>query len=656
MMINHHKISTKTSILAFGISLISSITFMLFFLINNFQALEKEYNSTINTISNSYVDSLTLSAWNYDQQQINETARGIKRLAYVLDVGIQIPPHVTIAPKITESRDIEEKVITLIHHGEVLGQLTIYMNKGIIFDKVVTIAYKGIAFAILLSLIIWFSIRWTIRRYVTQRIEELASQIIQHKNDHQVTPFKLSNPENAPLELINIFNELNQLMSSIHVEREKSDTYKKQLELEANYDPLTKLPNRNNAVNKIKSIIAHTSLNQFAAIFINFGTFRSVNESFGREVGDRFLFHVSRKIQQTFPELFCARVSKDHFLVIMPYAQQQELINNIEGLVSKLSNPIEIFGAHTPIKLKVYVGVSLYPDTTTDTEGIFIQGEIALRLAKKDNYLVVYNNSMDADFQYDNKIRLYLPIAIRDHEFTLNYQPIVDAKTHQIVSVECLIRWNNGQIGYVRPDIFIAIAEEEGLIIEIETFVFNQAFADLEKLQALLNPDLVMAINVSYLHFKSSHFIPFIQSLVKLYHINPRHIKLEITERIFLQEDAHVIDKMNALIAMGMEIAIDDFGTGYSAISYVKSFPFSTLKIDKSFITAMLESERDLLLIKNIIHLSHDLGLNVVAEGVELAEQASTLADIGCDMIQGFYFARPNTLQHFISINESALL
>lgn len=644
----HQKIGYKVFKVASFNSLLVTTLVILIFLISSYFDFSKKFQTSIITIENSFLSSIGNAGWNYDESQLEQIISGIVKLPYVSSLDISIPPYFAQKHESQTTDLVENHSFEIIYDDQVIGNLQVYMNKGLLYSELFNIGFKGVLISFFISILIGVLTYFVIKKMISRRIVEIANQLNHIDIDKKDFKFFLSELEKSPLELVSIVDALNAMFRDINIEREKNFQYQEKLEKAANYDPLTKLPNRHHAEKKVASLIARDSQNAFAAVFINFGSFKSINESYGRSVGDRFLIETAERLKRLYPKNYCARLGKDQFVLLFPDEEGFILNQSLRCLTQHLSEPVELKNISSHFELKLFLGISLYPKTSGDVEEIFTHGEIALRMSKKENFPVIYDNDLSEISKLHNQIRLFLPKAIRDQAFHLNYQPIINLETNDIYSMECLIRWTDNDLGVIRPDIFIEIAEEDGLIHQIDEFLFSQAMIEFKQIQKVIGSHLVLSVNVSYLHFKEAGFVQFIENQLTRNHFNPRCLKIEITERVFLGDQNLVREKMQQLIDMGVSIAIDDFGTGYSSINSVKSFPFDTLKMDKSLVDMISSSERDLLLVRNVIRMAHDLGMSVVAEGVETSEQYNILKQSNCKFCQGYFFEKPQVADYFI--------
>lgn len=290
------------------------------------------------------------------------------------------------------------------------------------------------------------------------------------------------------------------------------------------------------------------------------------------------------------------------------------------------------------------IGVAHSTEPGVHPEALIRDADIAMYVAKRSGYgeYSVYDESMHAEATAALELQTDLQLAIERGEFEVAYQPIVDPQHGRIKSFEALIRWRHPTRGLVPPTEFVPVAEEIGLIRQIDRWVMQEACAQLARWrERFADGDLGMAVNTSASEFDDPEFLPLLKSTLAFHGLPPRALQLEITESIFLDPDPRIADIIAAVRAHGVRVGLDDFGTGYSSLSYLNRYPTDTIKIDKSFVEGLCSDDRTLAIVLLIIQLARTLGVDVVAEGVETEEQAQLLASMSCSHAQGYYFARP---------------
>ncbi|MFZ4622598.1 MAG: EAL domain-containing protein [Rhodoferax sp.] len=415
-------------------------------------------------------------------------------------------------------------------------------------------------------------------------------------------------------------------------------------------DPLTGLPNRRLALDRLGHALVASSQNKHfgALFFIDLDDFKSLNDTRGHETGDLLLQQVGLRLVNCLrPADTVARLSGDEFVVILEDLDDNELAatRQVESLGSKI---LEAF--KRPFALNDYwhhctasIGVTLFIEQQSALEDLFKQADLALYQAKNSgrNTLRFFDPEMQSKATARAALEADLRQGIRDDQLTLHYQPQTDA-LRMVTGAEALVRWNHPVRGMVPPGQFIALAEETTLILEIGTWVLETACKQLHEWAMIpAMAGLTMAVNVSARQFRQANFVDQVIAVLAKNAVNPHQLKLELTESLLLEDVEEIIAKMMALKAIGVGFSLDDFGTGYSSLSYLKRLPLDQLKIDQSFVRDVLIDTNDASIARAIVSMAHSLGLAVIAEGVETEAQRDFLADNQCHAYQGYLFSRP---------------
>ncbi|UNL85812.1 EAL domain-containing protein [Priestia koreensis] len=409
-------------------------------------------------------------------------------------------------------------------------------------------------------------------------------------------------------------------------------------------DELTGLPNGG-----LFNTLAHNMLEKakkektsVSVLLIDLDRFRYVNEQYGRDVGDQLLKEVVKRIKKLLvANDILSRFGSDNFLLVTSGLTRNEVHSLAKDMLEAIQEVFFIEGES--ISLSASIGVSLFPKNSLVLNTLIRQADLAMYHTKKHgrNNLSFYEATMKTTDTRQMMIEQGLRKAIKKNELELHYQPKVSLQNHQIVGLEALIRWNHPTLGQISPGEFIPVAEETGLIIQITEWALRTACAQNKKWQEEGKKKMRVAVNISSVDFGEESFIHTVQKVLKETNLDPRYLELEITESVAIKNIDIVVEKLNTLQGLGIFISIDDFGSGYSSLSYIKKLPIDSLKIDRSFIKDIQESYKEAKIVKAIIGLAQSLNLSVVAEGVELAEQAALLQREQCDEVQGFYFSKP---------------
>jgi diguanylate cyclase (GGDEF)-like protein/PAS domain S-box-containing protein len=413
----------------------------------------------------------------------------------------------------------------------------------------------------------------------------------------------------------------------------------------AYYDVLTGLPNRRLLEDRLRVALAHAHRNrrQLAVLFIDLDRFKRINDSLGHEVGDRLLVAIAHRLRNVLREDdTVARMGGDEFVAVLSDIESPDHAVQIAlRLIGALMCPVRV--DEHELVVTTSVGISIYPDDSDSALALVKNADIAMYRAKDSgrNSFQLYAPAMNARSLEHLALESALHRALERGEFELYYQPLLDAGHCSIVAAEALLRWHHPELGLVAPADFIPLAEETGLIISIGAWVLRSACLQLARWHAQGHRNLRVAVNISARQFHDPDFITLAGRIVGETGIEPRHITLELTESMLMDDALDTIRMLAQLHNMGFAIAMDDFGTGYSSLSYLKRFPINELKVDRVFIRDIERSADDAAIVSAIIGLAHSLGLHVVAEGVETASQLTFLQQQGCDFLQGFHFSPP---------------
>jgi diguanylate cyclase (GGDEF)-like protein len=384
-------------------------------------------------------------------------------------------------------------------------------------------------------------------------------------------------------------------------------------------------------------------------MYVDLDRFKAINDSFGHAAGDAVLKHTGERIRQTLRAGDTAsRVGGDEFIVVCATSAPANDVDPIAArLLAALTAPIDVAGETFVVEASI--GISVYPADGHEADTLIRKADAAMYLAKQHgrNTFRRFGNealaSVVAATQFESELRH----AIAANQLVVYYQPIVDLRTGRPRAAEALVRWQHPQRGLLAPDEFIAFAEERGLIGQIGGVVLETACETLAWLKRSGHPTIKIGVNVSAHQFGAPGFIDSIVEALQRHQIEPRLLAVEITESVVMGNTIATLATLDALDALGVSLSIDDFGTGYSSLAYIKRFPITTLKIDRSFVQDISEDKTDQAIAKTIITLAHSLGMRVVAEGVETHAQLAILAELDVDSVQGYFFSRPLGLPEF---------
>ncbi|HEX6728924.1 MAG TPA: GGDEF domain-containing protein [Pyrinomonadaceae bacterium] len=419
----------------------------------------------------------------------------------------------------------------------------------------------------------------------------------------------------------------------------------------AYHDALTDLPNQALFKDRLKQAIALSSRNDQlqAVVLINLDRFKTINDSLGYVAGDRVLKAVAQRLTSCVRESdTVARFGADEFaILLMQISRAHDAANTARAIKQAIEQTFLVDDRE--LSISTSIGISLYPHDGRDTPTLLKSAGIALERAKESGggSYEFYTSGRTSHALKQLMLETTMRPGLERGEFVVEYQPQVDAKTFQLVGMEALVRWNHPSLGHLYPSEFISLAEDSGNINLIGDWVMRTACAQTKGwINAGFAP-MRLSLNVSARQFQQSAFIATVHELLKENEFDPRLLEIELTEGSIMKDPSKAIEKLHELRKMGIKIAIDDFGTGYCSLSYLKRFPIDTLKIDQSFVADVCVDKDDAAIVRTIVTLGHALGINVVAEGVETAEQLEYLMSVGCDVLQGFLFSRPLSREAF---------
>jgi len=412
-----------------------------------------------------------------------------------------------------------------------------------------------------------------------------------------------------------------------------------------NHDALTGLPNRVLLQDRLERAIAHAHRagTQVAVMFIDLDRFKHVNDTLGHDAGDQLIVEIARRLSGTLRESdTVARQGGDEFVVVLPEMNgETDAARVARKLLDNLFQPLLLCGQE--VFPTGSIGIAMYPRDGTDSATLLKCADSAMYGSKGEggNGFSFYMADMGAQTALHLRMESELQRALQRREFVLHYQPVVDIATGHLGGVEALLRWQPQGKPMVSPADFIPLAEETGLIVPIGEWVLETAMAQQVAWQQDGLPPVRVSVNLSARQFLGQDVAQRVAALLEKTGCDPRALTLEITESVLMQNPVAATETMARLTAMGVQLAIDDFGTGYSSLASLKRFPIHSLKIDRSFVSDLIDDADDAAIVDAVIGLAHSMKLNVIAEGVETADQLAFLLAHGCDQMQGFCYSRP---------------
>ncbi|MGR9115361.1 MAG: putative bifunctional diguanylate cyclase/phosphodiesterase [Gammaproteobacteria bacterium] len=424
-------------------------------------------------------------------------------------------------------------------------------------------------------------------------------------------------------------------------------THRKQRDLYylAHYDQLTGLANRLLFMDRLQQACQNTKRNDkmVALIFVDLDRFKYINDTLGHSFADQLLVTVAKRLSACVRESdTVARLGGDEFVVILQNIQNAEDTERVaSALVDAIRQPLLI--SNREIQLTVSIGIALYPQHDGTPDGLIRKADAAMYQVKKQgrNDFLIYSEDLDQGMAEQISLEAHLRKSLENRELSLFYQPQIHLLHNRVVGVEALLRWQHPELGLISPAKFIPIAEETGLIHSIGEWVLREACRQHCEWLSQGLPRLRIAINISAIQFRQKNFCAIIKQVAQETGIDPQYIELELTESMVMVYSEHTVETLAELRAFGIKLAIDDFGTGYSSLDYLRKFPVDRIKIDQSFIRNIKTIPANDAIVSAIIAMGDNLGLEMIAEGVETPDELECIKNHHCQEVQGYHFSRP---------------
>ncbi|AYF90282.1 EAL domain-containing protein [Pseudomonas sp. JS3066] len=530
-------------------------------------------------------------------------------------------------------------------YSEYYGDLSITLDTAPYGEDFVTssviIFISGVLRALAMGLVLYLVYHWLLTKPLSKIIEHLSSINPDRPSEHKL-PMLKGNEKN---ELGLWINTANDLLASIerntHLRREAENSLLRM----AQYDFLTGLPNRQQLQQQLDQILEDAGRLQrrVAVLCVGLDDFKGVNEQFSYQTGDQLLIALADRLRSHSGRLGAlARLGGDQFALVQADIEQPyEAAELAQSVLDDLEVAFSL--EQQEVRLRATIGITLFPEDGDSTEKLLQKAEQTMTLAKSRsrNRYQFYIASVDSEMRRRRELEKDLREALNRGEMHLVYQPQVDYRDHRVVGVEALLRWQHPQHGFVPPDLFIPLAEQNGTIIPIGEWVLDQACRQLREWHDQGFSELRMAINLSTVQLHHAELPRVVNNLLQVYRLPQRSLEMEVTETGLMEDISTAAQHLLSLRRSGALIAIDDFGTGYSSLSYLKSLPLDKIKIDKSFVQDVLEDEDDATIVRAIIQLARNLGMQVIAEGVETTEQEAYIIAQGCNEGQGYLYSKP---------------
>jgi diguanylate cyclase (GGDEF)-like protein len=472
-------------------------------------------------------------------------------------------------------------------------------------------------------------------------LRRLVDQLRDVQSDESQLGSRISTEGNADTaELAGRFNAMTAKLEELYV----------QLDRMAYTDPLTQLPNRTFFQSRLRQAVAQAQQENrtFALFIMDLDRFKEINDTLGHHVGDILLQQVAIRLRDKLRDSdTLARMGGDEFAVLLPTVTAKQADMAARMLVQSLRSPF-IVESHQ-LDVGVSIGVALYPDHGVDANTLIQRADVAMYAAKQSGCgQLFYDPQMDRHHPAQLTLMGELRHAVEQEQFILYYQPKIGLKTNRIVGVEALVRWRHPSGNLIMPEAFIPLLEQTGLIRGLTGWVTHEALRMASELRRL-GFELPVAVNVSARDLQNNGLAEQLAEQLAAHQATADWLELEITESAVMSDVSGARDLLDELASMGFKLVIDDFGTGYSSLGYLKRLPVNAVKIDKSFVMGMARDENDAAIVYTSIDLSHNLGLQVVAEGVDDEGVLMRLRTRGCDAVQGMYLSRPLPAEELIA-------
>lgn len=431
-------------------------------------------------------------------------------------------------------------------------------------------------------------------------------------------------------------------MSGTHLDISARKQAEEQLMHQAHFDGLTGLPNRFLTLDRLGQLIieAQRSHTKAGLLFLDLDDFKKINDSLGHDAGDAILVEAGHRLRELEGKVnTIGRLGGDEFVVLVSDLQTSMDIRTVaEEILTRFRKTFEV--DNRELVLTSSIGVAVYPDDGRTASELLRNADSAMYHSKQQgrNTFSFFTDAMNEEVSRRLNLEEHMRRALERGEFELYFQPKIEIATQKVVGAEALLRWSNAELGWVTPDEFIPIAEQNGMIVPIGQFVLEEAARVSQRWFQQFGYWFGIAVNLSPRQFRDPGLLAFIEKTLETHGVEPQYLEFEITEGVLMTGHSAINDALHRLSALGATLTMDDFGTGYSSLSYLRKYPFDVVKIDRSFINDINADEKSLELVNAAIAMSHGLGMQVVAEGVETEDQLAALHELNCDVAQGYLF------------------
>ena len=629
-------------LICISFSLITITGVMLFQYQRDYHSYHEKTASSIEAIK----EQLAHSLWRVDEESIQLLLVGTYRLSHIS--GLMLDDPIGGEFHFGELALDNNLVVNLQFEGEYVGRLTASVNHQGVIDGVVRYGKKIVITILIIFGLIGVTFTMLLNQVVTRHIRKIcqitnSSDFASHKSYHPII-LERDLIEDELTDLVNILNAAQKKNIDHAVARE---SYEYQLELQANYDALTNLPNRYHATdyfNRIAANVEPENKKVLAILFIDLDGFKEINDTLGHNLGDLIL----KQTASRFDDLaklqggYISRFGGDEFvagIVCDSKAEAEDFAEKIIGVLRK-----NFIINNNNLRLSCSIGIVFSPPEPSDIDELIRKADIAMYNAKESgrNCFVAFDESMIESIVNLASIKNKLQKAIADNLLEIYYQPLIDLRARKIIGFEALLRWHDEELGFISPEVFIPVAEKAGMVFSLDSWVFSRAVEQVAKWRQLTGEDFIVSVNFSPGNFVDKALLNWLAA-DKIFQQKLDWVEVEVTERIMLDDEPLVMESLEKMLAFGISFSIDDFGTGYSSLGYIKKFNhvLSKIKIDRMFVSELIHDDAGQALVKSIVTMADSLSIEVLAEGVETLDQEQILIRLGCNFAQGFYYSRP---------------
>ncbi|KMT67068.1 GGDEF domain-containing phosphodiesterase [Catenovulum maritimum] len=652
-----NSLKARVVLTLFATSLLITVIIASAFSAYQFIKVKQQITLTVHENINSTISSLSEALWSFKEETVSHIVAGLNQSPYISAVEVISDSGKTYAEGVKSNsfftkRDLSFKSEQISPVN--VGTLQIWLNQSAINKQIYNTVYNIILVYLISALVIALITIKLIDAILSRHLSRIATGLQKFDlNDSDNIHLQLDRPSYIQDELTSILDGFNTLRQNAKDFLTTKEQFEQHLTYQANFDDLTKLANRRYGLellnNKIKNIQDKAC---FSILFIDLDGFKEINDTHYHLVGDELLKIVAKRLTDIsiIQNPIISRIGGDEFMMAINLTGAQ-LNSFCNDLINAIKRSYII--AETRLSLSCSIGIAMYPADGDTATSLISNADTAMyqaKLAGKSQFKF-YSEEMSQELIFKSNLKTALKTALARKEIQVYFQPIFAISDAKIVGFEALCRWNHKEYGPIRPDVFIALAEETGDIVEIDRYVLCEVIKNLAEFEQQSDKiSLFGTVNFCPLDFEQKDLTQYLNFQLEKYQLTNNKLEIEVTERSMLAEDeTDIKQKLEELANLGVKIAIDDFGTGYSALSYVKNYRsyISKIKVDRLFVRDIEVDHADAALINSIISMAKGLGMKVVAEGIETEEQKNMLETLGCQYGQGYLISKPIPIEEF---------